>query len=145
MCVFRTLACLHRTDSGPQTRHIACNIQCLFHAGSTRSRPASLSRFLRKSIITARVEAPRKHRRHLKSSVCRAPANLDKMLNIYTRRGKFVSGKQAAARRQRGVNEERRESITTDPRRSSLRSDRERRSATVPRRPIRATPPCGCA
>lgn len=33
MCVFHTLTCLHRTDSGPVPRHIACNIHCLFHAG----------------------------------------------------------------------------------------------------------------
>lgn len=36
MCVFRTLTCLHRTDSGPRPRHIACNIHCLFH-GSLNS------------------------------------------------------------------------------------------------------------
>lgn len=29
MCVFRTLTCLHRTDSRPRPRHIARNIHCL--------------------------------------------------------------------------------------------------------------------
>lgn len=36
MCILRTLTCLHRTDSGPRPRHIACNIHCLFH-GSLNS------------------------------------------------------------------------------------------------------------
>lgn len=42
MCVFRTLTCLHRTDSRPRPRHIARNIHCLLRTARLIRTPCFL-------------------------------------------------------------------------------------------------------